>query len=323
MKKAIWTVIAVGFLAVSCGNGNIKKVQNGVFPDIDSTITVGQAFANDAILKGGEWKAYEKDGREIVSYTVKFSPQQINAQRNRDNEKPNFAVANQIYRVKNIGGWEYIFERLQPLDKEEQQQFKTAFEPAFEPLRRKPDLESLLADYSEFLDPWILRNADNFESMWGKDNLDNVIYKCMQVIDANYENINNDPQKWYNYWYIFGSSDHNYYQNPEFETALRNSMPKYANVRKDAEERLPAAINAWENTDIKPLVTVNGGSITFFFVMDQADKDAFNIGTMYFEEDLTLNCYNNIDVTWELEYTTPKKILEYIYNPNSRGFDFL
>jgi hypothetical protein len=57
--------------------------------------------------------------------------------------------------------------------------------------------------------------------------------------------------------------------------------------------------------------------------MDQANKDAFNIGGMYFEEDLTLNCYNNKKVTWETEYTTPNKILEYIYNPKSRGFDFL
>jgi hypothetical protein len=153
-------------------------------------------------------------------------------------------------------------------------------------------LESLLPDYSEFLDPWILKNADNFES-YGKLGSDVVIRSCRLVINANYKNINDDSQKWKEYWYIFGSNGYNYYQNPELETALRNSMLKYANVRKDAEGRLPEAINAWETTDIKPLITVDGGLITFSFIMDQANKSAFNVGGMYFEEDLTLNYFNN------------------------------
>jgi hypothetical protein len=287
-------------------------VQNGVFTSVDSTITVGQAFANDATLKGGTWKAYEKDGREIVSYTVKFSPQQINAQRYNDKERPNFAVANHIFSLKNSGGWDYVFKRLQPLEKEEQQQFKTTFESAFEPFRKKPDLE--FDDYTSYFDPWLIDHLDDFVTNYR--NKQQSILTFIGVIIPNYEKLDNSAG-WYQYYrdfvnYGFGS--------PELETALKNSMANFTEVVvKDYEARL----KEWETTDIKPLVTVNGGSVTFFFIMDQADKDAFNIGGMYFEGDLTLNCFNNKKVTWELEYTTPNKVLEYIYKPNSRGFDFL
>jgi hypothetical protein len=50
MKGVIVAVFAVGFLAVSCGGGNIKKVQNGVFADYDNTITVGKAIKNNKYL---------------------------------------------------------------------------------------------------------------------------------------------------------------------------------------------------------------------------------------------------------------------------------
>jgi len=328
MKRAIWAVIAVGFLAVSCGGGggNINKVKNGVFPDADSTITVGQAFANDATLKGGEWKAYNNEGREIVSYTVKFSPQQINAQRNRDNERPNFAVARQIFTLKNLGGWDYIFQRLQPLEKEEQQQFKVAFDPAYEKATFTPQLTDFFnarTEYSKYFDPWIMEHLDSF-SYVGSGNLvdrDYIIGKTLEFI-RHYNEYGQDSD--YAYRRSFKSGyDINYEGVPEFETALKNTAEKYAEQHRIASEKLEAAKKELESKDIDPLITVNRGSITFFFVMDQANKDAFNIGGMYFEEDLTLNFFNNKKVTWELEYTTPNKILEYIYKPKSRGFDFL
>ena len=314
MKRVIWVVIAVGFLAVSCGGGggNINKVKNGVFSSVDSTITVGQAFANDATLKNGKWEAYEKDGREIVSYTVKFSQQQINAMRN--NEKPNFAIADKLFTTKNMVGWDFIFQRLQPLDKEEQQQFKTAFESAFEPLRIKPSLNEAQKDYTVYFDSWLIDHLDDFVTNY-RNKITAVSY-LIEVISKNYKKMET-PDVWYEYKqhfvnYGFGS--------PELETALKNSMVNYAEVVVKNHE---ARLKEWETTDIKPLVTVNGGSIAFFFIMDQADKDAFNVGGLYFEEELTLNCFNNKKVTWELEYTTPNKILEYIYKPASRGFDFL
>jgi hypothetical protein len=329
MKRVILTVIAVGFLAVSCGGGggNVNKVQNGVFSSADSTITVGQAFANDARLKGGTWKAYEKDGREIVSYTVKFTPQQINAQRNRDNERPNFAVAHQIFSIKNLGGWEYIFQRLQPFEKEEQQQFKTTFESAYKEAAHTPEISDFfdyLKDYSTYLDPWILERIDSFSSKYGSLGRDNVLSTVMSFITTyNYDSIPSNKGNFNYASYSFKYDSLNYADAPEFETALINSAANYDVQYIIAKEKLENAKKELEGKDIDPLVTVNGGSIAFFFVMDQANKDAFNIGGMYFQEDLTLNFYNNKKVTWELEYTTPNKILEYIYNPKSRGFDFL
>jgi hypothetical protein len=79
MKRLILTVFAVGFLAVSCGGwgGNIKKVQNGMFPNYDDTITVGKALENSKFLKDGKWKAVEMGGRNYVTYTVKFTGEQI------------------------------------------------------------------------------------------------------------------------------------------------------------------------------------------------------------------------------------------------------
>jgi len=324
MKRVIWAVISIGFLAVSCGGGNVNKVKNGVFPDIDSTITVGQAFANDATLKGGNWKAYKNEGREIISYTVQFKPSQINALRNRDNERPNFAVANQIFSIKNLIGWDYIFERLQPLEKEEQQQFITVFEPAYEKVAFSYQIEDFFnEEYSKYFDPWLMEHLDSFSYVHDGTSVerDNVIINTFSFIEA----YNKFGQN-FNSAYLrsFGSGyTVNYSGVPEFETALENTAAKYNELYRIAEEKFETAKKEWESKDIEPLITVNRGSITFFFVMDQANKDAFNIGGMYFEEDLTLNFFNNKKVTWELEYTTPKKILEYIYKPKSRGFDFL
>ena len=79
MKKVIFAVMVIGFLAVSCGGGggNIKKVQNGVFSNYDNTITVGKALENNSILKGGKWKAIEMEGRDYVTYTVRMTGDQV------------------------------------------------------------------------------------------------------------------------------------------------------------------------------------------------------------------------------------------------------
>jgi hypothetical protein len=320
MRRVIVAVFAVGFLAVSCGGGNVKKVQNGVFKSVDSTITVGQAFANDATLKGGAWKAYKNDGRQIVSYTVKFSPQQINAQRNDNKERPNFAVANQIIRARNFFGWDNIFQRLKPFEKEEQQQFQTTFESAYKEVASStPQLSDYFtgfADYSIYLDPWIMERLDSFSYGSSPKSKDDIISAINDFIE-----VHNRSAFGYAYTRFFVYT--NYDGISEFETALKNTVANYNESYRIAKEKLENAQEEWESKDIDPLVTVNKGSVAFFFVMDQANKDAFNIGGMYFEEDLTLNFYNNKKVTWEQEYTTPNKILEYIYNPKSRGFDFL
>ncbi|MDR2718384.1 MAG: hypothetical protein LBB89_10025 [Treponema sp.] len=77
MKRVIVAVFVVGFLTVSCGGGNIKKVQNGVFGNYDNTITVGKAIENNKFLKGGKWKAVEMNGRDIVTYTAKLTGTQV------------------------------------------------------------------------------------------------------------------------------------------------------------------------------------------------------------------------------------------------------
>ena len=69
---AVIAVLAVGFLAVSCG-GNIKRVQNGVFSDYDNTITIGKALENNSTLKGGKWNTVEMNGRDYVTYTVRLT----------------------------------------------------------------------------------------------------------------------------------------------------------------------------------------------------------------------------------------------------------
>ena len=316
MKKAIWAVIVIGFLAVSCGGGggNIKKVQNGVFPDVDSTITVGQAFANDATLKGGEWKAYTHEGREIVSYTVQFTPSQINAQRKANNDRPNYAVAKRIYELSNYNGFS--------LQGEELKKFRTVFEPAYKEVTRTPQMSDFFDkdEYSTYFDPWIMERLDSF--MFDKEkepiSRNEIILRVKNFIDL-YNVTKGDFNDAYTFYYLHLM---NYHGVPEFETALKNSVTNYNEKERIAKEKFEAAKKAREK-DIDPLITVNRGSIAFFFVMDQANKDAFNIGGMYLTEDLELDCFDNKQVTWEFENTDPNLVLRYIYKPDSRANYFL
>jgi hypothetical protein len=111
MKRVTLAIIAVGFLAVSCGGGggNIKKVQNGVFSDYDNTITVGKALENNKILKGGKWKAVEIDGRQYVTYTAKLTGEQVmelmieSLSMTAYKNKPNLWMAERFY--SNMSRW--------------------------------------------------------------------------------------------------------------------------------------------------------------------------------------------------------------------------
>jgi len=112
MKRVIWAVIVVGFLVVSCGGGNIKKVQNGVFSNYDNTITVGKAIENNKFLKGGKWKAIEMNGRDYVTYTVKLTKVQReelitgNLIYNGRENKPNYGMALAFWQ--KISSWKNL-----------------------------------------------------------------------------------------------------------------------------------------------------------------------------------------------------------------------
>jgi len=119
MKRAIWAFIAVGFLAVSCGGGNVGKVKNGVFSDYDNTITVGKALENNKILKGGKWDSVEMNGRKYVKYTASLNEAQIQElllnllSNDRDyKDKPNYWSAtkfrNNLQRWRGAGNAEIL-----------------------------------------------------------------------------------------------------------------------------------------------------------------------------------------------------------------------
>ncbi len=49
------TVLAVSVMFASCGGGAINMVKNGVL-QYDTSITIGNALANNKYLSGGTWK---------------------------------------------------------------------------------------------------------------------------------------------------------------------------------------------------------------------------------------------------------------------------
>jgi hypothetical protein len=118
MKKVVLAVIAIGFLAVSCGGGggNIKKVQNGVFSNYDNTITVGKALENNSLLKGGKWEAIKMDGRDYVTYTVRLTgaqvqellPEALSSANWMYKNKPNLGSATEfrsfLNRIRGVSG---------------------------------------------------------------------------------------------------------------------------------------------------------------------------------------------------------------------------
>jgi hypothetical protein len=147
----------VGLLVVSCGGGggNIKKVQNGIFPDYDNTITVGKALENSKFLKGGKWKAVEMGGRNYVTYTVKFTGEQIKgflqeAETIMANYKDryNYWVAYQFWT--NISKWRGAsadankLAGMTSLSAEEVKQVREAFKDIEDSLYKKDDIEPLL-----------------------------------------------------------------------------------------------------------------------------------------------------------------------------------
>jgi len=112
MKRVIWVVIAIGFLVVSCGGGNINKVKNGMFSNYDKTITVGKALENNKILKGGKWKEINMNGRDYVTYTVNLTSSQaeelmtealsITSYKNKPNFGKVFAFYNNLIKWGNV-----------------------------------------------------------------------------------------------------------------------------------------------------------------------------------------------------------------------------
>lgn len=67
--RIVLTIILTITLA-SCDSGNINKVKDSVFYDIDTSMTIGKAFGTRTDCEKGKWSE-EKDtrGRSIVTYT--------------------------------------------------------------------------------------------------------------------------------------------------------------------------------------------------------------------------------------------------------------
>ncbi|MDR2478933.1 MAG: hypothetical protein LBD48_06435 [Treponema sp.] len=114
----IFLAAAVALVMAGCGGGgNISTVKNGVFEGFDSTITVGKALENNSLLQGGKYAAVEMDGRDYVTYTVKFTAAQVMEHSDPDYRmylhedkaasggagKPNFSLARFFYY--KMGRW--------------------------------------------------------------------------------------------------------------------------------------------------------------------------------------------------------------------------
>lgn len=100
--------LALGLALVGCGGGggNINKVKNGVFSNYDASITVGKALENNSTMKGGKWAAVKMEGRDYVTYTVKFTPSQVKAFTSED--KPNLENTRQF--LERLRTWNYLSE---------------------------------------------------------------------------------------------------------------------------------------------------------------------------------------------------------------------
>lgn len=88
MKKKLLFLIVTIFLSGCDGNNEIKKVKDHVFPEIDTSRTIGTVMEHREGCKDGRWnRDTDSSGRVIVSYSCKIDTKQINDVFNNSNNK--------------------------------------------------------------------------------------------------------------------------------------------------------------------------------------------------------------------------------------------
>jgi hypothetical protein len=326
-------VLAVGFLAVSCG-GNIKRVQNGVFSDYDNTITIGKALENNSILKGGKWDTVEMNGRDYVRYTVRMSGTQVQELLPKSfppaySSKPHYGSAK-----------EFKFSKITAMADEEIKQVRDIFRAKLDAYERRPERDDFLSRpykyqgekmiiNDDFLDPYLHTIKDQV-TRYG-DVIDfNSLSSAIIVIVTWYIDPKNQGSrealfengKFTDYeirrTFSDAFSNTNYAQDTELIEALNRMRIKYYDLSVKAQAEYENAMAEYEErrrNDIEPLLTIDGYEIVLSFVMNQDDTFTTNMIEVY--TDVTLNCFNNVKVRYNVANSNnAQSILTYIY----RGF---
>jgi hypothetical protein len=355
MKKAIWTVIAVGFLAVSCGNGNIKMVQNGVFGNYDKTITVGNAIENNKILKGGKWKAIKIDGRDFVTYTVNLKGEKLQelisaalpTSTSEFRGKPNYWAARQFRN--NLSKWRGVSRNAEVLGNitsmsaEEINQARDIFDSVLETNEQRPKEDDffdhsgvyeVLDMYSnrgkindDFIDPYLLTiEKESINEYNISRSIDDLVYNFVRhsipygdpnhYLQLQIENGMFTSDLQSEYDRLFGRSK--YVNNTDFINALIRTRTKFYDwyiKNKTDYENAWAEYNERQKNDIAPMLTIDGFEMVLSFVMNQ--DDTFSVNKMETYTDVTLNCFNDLKVRYNAGNSeNAQNILNYIY----RGF---
>jgi hypothetical protein len=346
---AVLAVLAVTLVAVSCG-GNINKVKNGVFSDYDNTITIGKALENNDTLKGGTWKAVKKDGRDFVTYTVKFTQRQIEEFLQETirgyEDKPNHGAATKFFSQVLKTWYNYRADKTLPqitsMSPEEINQvyeiFIAAFDQYNDTLRKhydsNPKIENFFNPFNdwtgtilkdEYYGPYFIAHKDNLtrELDWPSEER----YRMIVIDTTGYLRVSSDSiqngmltgdglERYDRYFGQFGQSG-----NIELQKEVAATILRLNSEYESAQARLKAAKDEYDQiqlSDLDPMFTIDDYEIILSFVMNQDGTFTTNMIECWTE--LTLNCFDNLKVRFLAERSSnDSNILNLIYE----GHDFL
>ena len=339
MKRAILAVLAVAFVAASCGGdggGNINKVKNGVFSNYDNTITLGKALENNSTLKGGKWGTVEKEGRNFVTYTVRLTKEQIADLLNKANtQHKNFWAANTFFE-RCLNGWKSrnaeALARLTSMTAEEVNQAHGIFKAALDKRNIAPSSDNYLFQFveeykypdryetfrvlkDEYYGPWFLAHEDrsDFRASMTRTSYFNLI---QYGFDSSHNKgrllvqdgmLTDDLLEMYQRW--FQSESQNIELQKEIAATMLRLYPEYEKMMEEYETA--------RNNDFDPMLTIDGFEIVLSFVMNQDDTFAPNLMETYTE--ITLNCFDNLKVRFMAggsSNNNAQVILDMIYKSN-------
>jgi hypothetical protein len=322
-KGLLVIVLVVGFMMLSCG-GNINKVKNGVFSGYDNTITIGNALENNDTLKGGEWGTAKMDGRDYVTYTVKYSNEQIQATLQKyikGNSTPNL-VATRYFFQEDLSPWysartDARLSQVTSMSPEEVEQAYNIFirsisHPQFKDFFDPFEYPEILKD--EYYGPYFMEHIDDLDMSWPKGWYTNIVAPAASDYFSPDYNIQNgmlvgDALERYNR--IFSGQR----ENIELQKEIAATMLRLYSEYGSAQERFKAAEDEYkqiENSDMNPMFTIDSFEIILSFVMNQ--DDTFTINMLESWTELTLNCLDNLKVRFNAEnYRESSNILKIIY----------
>jgi len=348
--KRILTVIAVlaiGFLAVSCGGGgNVSRVKNGVFSGYDNSITVGKALENNRNLSGGKWESKEIGGRQYVAYTVTITGSRLRqmisaAIENGWGAAGTESAAHPAYRIGSyftykLSRWQELSpEKLAATTSMSADDVRQAYAIFEDKIRDQHNAlpENIWATFDE--DPFIRNSSgrclkDKYYGQWFLDNRDAEVINSSWPYDrmlaysfiVTSAVVSGEPENWVKDGMLAERSLDELrrllamFENPDAETLNREiaaSILQYNADYQKAQERLQSLNDDYYiGLEENPMLTIDSFEAVISFLMNEDKTFTPNMVEVYTE--VTLDCYNGLKVRFNPYNTSNKEyILDYIY----------